>query len=185
MQFTYKVPEIITTTAPKPKIPPLVLVEETDKILHEPVPVFDFKNSPVDPIEFTHAMIRKMIEHRALGLAANQVGYPYRMFVMSGEPNYACFNPVIVGHGLEEDRSLEGCLSYPELYIKVKRHSSIKVRFTMPNGEATTKTFAGLTARVFQHELDHLDGKVFYQSANPVHKEKAFKDRRIRFKRKS
>lgn len=185
MQFVYKVPEINITTVEKPKIPPLILVEETNKILHEPVPVFDFNNPPVDPIDFTHAMVKKMIDHKALGLAANQVGYPYRMFVMAGDPNYACFNPVIVGHGLEEERGLEGCLSYPELYIKVKRFKSIKVRFTMPNGETTTKTFSGLTARVFQHELDHLDGKVFYQSANQIHKEKAFKDRKIRLRRKS
>jgi peptide deformylase len=97
------------------------------------------------------------------------------MFVMEGEPAYACFNPRIVIPGDEQVTLEEACLTFPELYVKVKRAKTIKVRFQGPDGEVYTKTFSGLSARVFQHELDHLDGIVYYSRANVYHREQAFK----------
>jgi len=70
----------------------------------------------------------------------------------------------------------EGCLSYPGVYVKIKRPRFIRVRFKDPYGNVCTKKFDGMAARVFQHELDHLNGIEYFTRAHPIHLE--------RFKRK-
>lgn len=162
------------------------LVSKDDPILREVCKPFDFKDPPFDPIQLAKDLIKTMYDHNGIGLAANQVmrtdGYaenayvPYRIFAMRGAPeNFVCFNPKIIDTGEADDVMEEGCLSYPGLIVKIKRKRTVKVRFWMPNGEGRTDTFTGLTARVFQHELDHLDGIVFYTKANPYHREQAMK----------
>jgi peptide deformylase len=69
----------------------------------------------------------------------------------------------------------EGCLSFPDVNLKIKRHKEIRVRFQTPSGNTTSMTFNGLTARVFQHELDHLDGKLFINRAKRVHRDIAMR----------
>lgn len=115
-----------------------------------------------------------MYESNGIGLAANQVGVPYRIFAMRGHPeNFVCFNPKLVQPSEMVISLEEGCLTYPGLLVKIKRPQHIRVRFTKPNGETITKQFTGMTARIFQHELDHLDGIIFYNKANRVHRDKA------------
>lgn len=119
-------------------------------------------------------MIATMRFHKGIGLAANQVGYNYRMFVMDGHPApIACFNPRIVDTGEDEVVMAEGCISFPGLTVKVKRKKSIKARYEDADGEVHTEKFTGMAARVFQHELDHLDGVVFYNRASRVHRDAA------------
>jgi peptide deformylase len=72
----------------------------------------------------------------------------------------------------------EGCLSHPGLFVKIKRPRRIKVRYTEPNGHTTTRVFDGITARVFQHELDHLNGVNYQQRANKLHLEQARKKKK-------
>jgi peptide deformylase len=67
----------------------------------------------------------------------------------------------------------EGCLTFPGLTVKIKRPQHIRVRFTKPNNETITRQFTGMTARIFQHELDHLDGIIFYNRANRFHRDRA------------
>jgi peptide deformylase len=153
----------------------LALVPATDSILTTEIDNFNFVNPPVDPEELAQQLVSYMRDNNGIGLAANQVGLPYRVFVMEGEPAFACFNPKIVVFGDELVTLEEACLTFPKLYVKVKRAKSIKVRFTGPDGEVYTKTFTGMTARIFQHELDHLNGLHFYQRANSIHREQAFK----------
>jgi len=117
-----------------------------------------------------------MYDWNGLGLAANQVGVPYRVFAMRGSPeNFVCFNPRIVQPSAENIILEEGCLSFPGLLVKVKRPKHIRVRFQTPNGDTRTETFIGMTARIFQHELDHLDGRLYFNRANKYHKEIAMK----------
>ena len=117
-----------------------------------------------------------MYDNNGIGLAANQVGVGYRIFAMRGTPeNFVCFNPRIVQPSEEQVVLEEGCLSYPGLIVKVKRPQHIRCRFQTPNGETLTKTFTGMSARVFQHELDHLDGVIFYNKANKFHRDQALK----------
>jgi len=95
---------------------------------------------------------------------------------MRGSPeNFVCFNPKIIQPSEMEITLEEGCLTFPGLLVKIKRPQHVRVRFTTPNGETMTRQFTGMTARIFQHELDHLDGSLFYNKANRFHREKALK----------
>jgi peptide deformylase len=69
----------------------------------------------------------------------------------------------------------EGCLSYPNLWVKIKRPKKIKVRYTNPDGKTETRVFDGMSARVFQHELDHLNGILHIKRANRIHLDQAKK----------
>jgi peptide deformylase len=152
------------------------LVKYPDPILTTPCDPFDFDNPLGDPSELSVALIKLMNDYKAIGLAANQVGIPYRVFVMKGYPeNFVCFNPKIINHSNETELLDEACLSFPGVNVKVKRSKEIRVRFQTPSGETATMNFSGLTARVFQHELDHLDGKLFFNRANRYHRDKALK----------
>lgn len=149
------------------------LVDANDPILKQKLPRFDFNNPPADPHEIAHILAQTMIKNEGLGLAANQVGLPYRVFVVMGNPIRCCFNPIIVD--VSEDTLLmeEGCLSHPNLYVKIKRPQVIRIRYTRPDGVTVTEQYQDLTARVMQHELDHLDGICHLQRANPIHLQQA------------
>lgn len=147
-----------------------------DTYLLEVCEEFNFSDPPFDPIEYAKTLVQFMYDNNALGVAANQVGAPYRIFAMRGSPeNFVCFNPKIVQPSEAEVTLEEGCLSYSGLLVKVKRPQHVRVRFTAPNGEVLTKQFTGMSARVFQHEYDHLDGLRFYDRANRFHREKALR----------
>lgn len=157
----------------------LNLVKDSDPILKQVMENFNFLSPPTDPIQLAKDLAETMIDNKGIGLSANQVGLPYRVFVITGSPIQACFNPKIVDTSTEMVYLEEGCLSYPGLVVKIKRPRMIRVRFTMPNGETKTEKFDGMTARIFQHELDHLNGIVHISRANLYHKEKALKDQKI------
>ena len=157
----------------------LNLIDQNHPILKEVMQDFNFAESPTDPIQLAKDLAETMISNKGIGLSANQVGLPYRVFVMTGNPIHACFNPRIVDMSSEMIIMEEGCLSYPGLIVKIKRPRMIRVRFTMPNGETKTEKFDGMTARVFQHELDHLNGEVHINRANLYHREKAYKNQKI------
>jgi len=131
---------------------------------------------PFDPVEFSKELVKFMYDNNGLGLAANQVGVPYRIFAMRGQPeNFVCFNPKIVYYSEETVSLEEGCLSFPNLIVKIKRPENIRVRFTKPNYETITRQFTGLTARIFQHEFDHLNGELYFKRASRYHRELAMK----------
>jgi peptide deformylase len=153
----------------------LKLVPDDHPLLKTQLEEFDFADPPVDPITLANQLAELMIRSRGIGLSANQAGLPYRVFVMGTNPITACFNPRLVDIGEEKVLLAEGCPSYPGLAIKVKRPKNIKVRFTLPNGETTTQKFTGITARVFLHELDHMNGENFINRAGPLAKSQAFK----------
>lgn len=152
------------------------LLHHTDKKLKEKAQVFDFLNPPFDPVEFSHELVKFMYDKAAICVSAPQIGVPYRIFAMRGEPeNFVCFNPRVVMPSTEEIRLEEISLTYPGLCVKVKRPRHCKVRFALPNGDIRTETYTGLTARTFLHNMDFLDGQVFYHKANPIHRQQALK----------
>ena len=154
----------------------LELVKSNDPVLLTPCKDFDFQDPPFDPVEFSHELIKFMYENNGIGLAANQVGVPYRVFAMRASPeNFVCFNPKIVQPSEKTVVLEEGCLSYSGLLVKIKRPEFVRVRFTTPNGDTITKQFVGMSARVFQHEYEHLDGVRFYDNANKFHREQAMR----------
>jgi len=136
----------------------LDLVRHDDPIISSGVSDFDF-GGDVDPIELARNLGETLAAHRAVGLAAPQVGLPYRVIAVGSNPIGVLFNPRIVSASDETSTLEEACLTYPGLVVRVKRARLIRVRYALPNGVVETKQFSDFTARVIQHEIDHLDGK--------------------------
>ena len=151
------------------------LVKDTDPILSQVMPRFDFDNPVVDPIQLAYDLVESMRHHKGIGLSANQIGLPYRVFAMESVPAIVCFNPKLVDVSSEEILLEEGCLSFPGLGIKIKRPRHIKVRYAEPSGEIMTRKFTGMAARCFLHELDHMNGTKYIDRASFIQKEIAFK----------
>jgi len=95
---------------------------------------------------------------KGIGLSAPQVGLPYRFFITNLPAIPIAFNPIIVGSSREASEEMEGCLSLPGQQVLIKRPDRIRLRYQDWNGNPHDKLFVGITARVIQHECDHLDG---------------------------
>ena len=136
-----------------------------DPILRERMPEFDFKNPVMDPKELEREMIATMFANDGMGLAANQVGIRARVFVM-GHKNFpenaqAFFNPIVVANTDDINDLEEACLSFPGIYVNIKRPRAIKARWQNSLGEWEESEFSGYDCKCFLHELDHLEGIVF------------------------
>lgn len=155
----------------------LDIIKGFDPILTTPTQPFDFNNPPFDPMQFAHDLVETMDKNNGIGLAANQVGVPYSIFCIRSDPFIVFFNPRIVHYSDNEIKLEEGCLSFPHVLLNIKRPSEIRVRFQYPNSEVKTEIFKGITSRVIQHEMDHLQGKLFmnHDSVTKYHREKALK----------
>ena len=149
-------------------------------VVQYPHPVLQTKTQPVASIgdwerSFVVDMIETMHEEKGVGLAANQVGVAKRIFVASADgvkgEELVCFNPEIVRTS-GEIRDFEGCLSVREAYEPVKRFRQVTLRALNLEGQTVEVTAKGLLARIFQHEMDHLNGLVF------VHRLGWLKDRK-------
>ena len=154
----------------------IIPIGDNNDMLRNKMPDFDFANPSIDPVELSHKLINAMKDGKGIGLAANQIGVPVRAFAMYSDPPIVAFNPKVTYAGDELAIMEEGCLSYPGVYIKIKRPRFIRVRFQDPYGNIVVKKFDGMAARVFQHELDHLNGIEYFTQAHPIHLD--------RFKRK-
>lgn len=157
--------------------PKLDLVPTSSEMLTTPPAEYDFQSPQVSAEELAKALVDRMYELNGLGLSANQVGVPLRVFAMRGgsEGDFVCFNPRVVMPSDEQVLLEEGCLSYPGLIVKVKRPKHVRVRFSGPDGQVYTKQFTGMTARVFQHEMCHMEGRTFFSDANRIHRERGFR----------
>ena len=141
------------------------------QIVQYPHPTLRHKSKPVKRVD---AQLRRtidemfdlMFEHRGIGLAANQVDLPLRFFIMNlkSDPeeseSLVLINPVITRPKGAAERE-EGCLSFPELYARIKRPERVFVSAFDLRGEPFEGELDGLFARVVQHETDHLDGVLF------------------------
>ena len=153
-----------------------MIVKYPDPILTTPTVPYDFENPQVDAGELSQVLMHVMNHFDGVGLSANQIGKNLAVMCLRGSPeNLVCFNPKIVYYSDEEVTMEEGCLSVPGVTLKIKRPKSIRVRFQTPSGTTQTSTFDGLTARIFQHEYDHLNGIIFINKANRYHRDKAMK----------
>jgi peptide deformylase len=136
--------------------------------LHKVMPEFDFENPRTDPNVLASTLVETCKKHNGLGLSANQCGEEHRVFVMgTGNDYIACFNPKILSSEGEAHMP-EGCLSFPLLQLRITRPKRIEVEYQDWTGEKHTATFDGMTARVFQHELDHLNGIVYTDKVKPL-----------------
>ena len=161
------------------------LVEEASQVLRTPPDVFDFDNPPEDPKEIASKMAETMDKFGGLGLSANQCGLPYRMFVMrtmrEGDEEATIesyFNPELVRVSQETDMMKEGCLSFPDIYLMIRRSKTIELKYQDASGESHQIMLEGLGARCVQHEMDHLNGIIFLQRASRLKIERALKARK-------
>lgn len=116
-------------------------------------------------------MIETMNQSQGVGLAAIQVGIPLRLFVMkSGDKDLALINPVWFYESSNETvRLKEGCLSLPSVFEEVERLKSVLVEYQDVNGVNQSEIVTGVDAHIVQHEIKHLDGKLFIEHL-PLHK---------------
>ena len=140
------------------------LVKSDDSILHRRIEPCGVN---VDRHFISKTLIENMFHHDGVGLSANQIGMDVRAFAMVRDIEYndviVCFNPRIVTRSNECVWCEEGCLSFPDQFINVQRPDKIIVKYEDEEGKDHKITLSGFTARVFQHEFDHLNGIDFTQ----------------------
>jgi len=153
------------------------------QIVHYPHPTLRHKSKPVrrvdaELVRIVREMFNLMYANNGIGLAANQVDLPLRLFIVNlsakrdeGE-EFVFINPVLSKPKGNEE-SEEGCLSFPELYGPVTRPKQITVQAYNLRGEEVRINLNGMLARVVQHEYDHLDGTVFVDRMTPTARAKA------------
>jgi len=125
-------------------------------------------------------MTQTMTKEQGIGLAAPQVGVLKRVIVVHGDFKghriLGLINPKITKMSKEKEKDIEGCLSFPGIFLEIKRAKEAEVKGLDINGKKVKLKAKGLLARVLQHEIDHLDGIVFYNRLSFI--------KRIKFKLK-
>jgi peptide deformylase len=151
-------------------------IKKEDKFLRRKTVGFDFEKFTRKDITELIARMRRIM-HRAngIGLSANQIGLDFKMFIAEipdpsgGTKFYAVFNPKIEKLSEETIVFEEGCLSIPGQWGDVLRAQAVTVTGQDKNGKPAKIKAWGLLARIFQHEIDHLNGKLFIDRAKHVH----------------
>ena len=139
--------------------------------------------------EFVDNMFETMKKYGGIGLSANQVGKPYRMFIMGDHPNiskgkkWVCINPKITNVTKDLIRYKEGCLTFPFLFLDIERPQDITVEYLDENLEKKEEHMTGIVARCFQHEFDHMQGIVFTEHVSKLKLDMAMKKRDKQIKR--
>jgi peptide deformylase len=132
------------------------------EFLDKQVNPFDFNNPIQDPKEIKKEMLEIMYDKDGVGISANQVGIDAQVFVMGSKhvPDKSAifFNPKVVEASQETITDVEGCLSFPGIFVKVKRPAWIIAEFQDENGETKRGKILEYDARCYLHELDHLLG---------------------------
>ena len=138
------------------------LIENTNPILSVPI---EKCSEDLDRNELKENLIETMQSSFGVGLSANQCGIMERAFVMFSDIKQkeiiGCFNPKIISYSKDKSLMDEGCLTYPGLWIKVRRSKDIACSYEDENGELNEVQMFGLEARIFQHEYDHMEGTNF------------------------
>ena len=140
------------------------LVEPEHQLFHHRIQSCSYN---LDRHHLSRVLIDNMIHHNGIGISANQIGIWERAFAMvrdiENNEVMVCFNPRIIKSYSEEVEMEEGCLSYPELFLKVKRPDKIVVKYEDEDKKTHKIKLQGLASRVFQHEYDHMEGIDFTQ----------------------
>ncbi|MCK5147718.1 peptide deformylase [bacterium] len=141
-----------------------------------PDPVLRKKAQPVLEIDDDlHQLVDEMVDimynDDGIGLAANQAGDLRRVIVLDAGDGFRAFiNPEIINKNDNEVVMEEGCLSFPGIHINISRPSEVTVKAMDLEGESIEITVDGLLAKVFQHEIDHLNGILIIDYASPLHR---------------
>ena len=140
------------------------LVDPEHQLFHHRIQSCSYN---LDRHHLSRVLIDNMIYHEGIGISANQIGIWERAFAMvrdlENNEVMVCFNPRIIKSYSEEVEMEEGCLSYPELFLKIKRPDKIVVKYEDEDKKTHKIKLQGLASRVFQHEYDHMEGIDFTQ----------------------
>ncbi len=154
-------------------------------------PVLKSRATPVKDFDeslerLAEDMMRVMRENEGAGLAANQIGRLKRIFVAAYEEEegevheFAIVNPVIEERSEASERELEGCLSIPQIPVEVERSCAVTVSGKDPSGAPLRVKAEGRLARIFQHEIDHLDGVLILDRTDRESRKNAMREIRER-----
>ena len=151
-------------------ITPLPLFDENHPMLRQAIPEYDIRKLPSPLINKLVKRLKMTMKlHNGLGLSANQCGVFERIFIIGGGENvWACINPKIIASSDDIEKDKEGCLSFPGLSVSIDRPKWVEVEYYNENGGQVQMRFDGLTARCFQHELDHMNGVRMIDKVKPL-----------------
>ena len=163
----------------------LELLKENSSFLLQSIEEKPYDNSLYSK-KIGYQLFDFMYSNDGIGLSANQIGLNYRMFVMGDKDvQYICWNPQILEYSGDLVEKMEGCLSFPNLFLKVKRSKEVKVSYLNEYGLQIICNLSDSWSHCFQHELDHLDGILFTHKISKLKLDMALKKRyKLTMKRK-
>ena len=147
------------------------LLPEDHPVLHKEPLLWVFDPPQANSKLMYEIMLENMVYHKGIGLSANQIGMPVKVFSMRVDDSdnaIVCFNPEIIKESEEMEMMTEGCLSYPFLYLNKRRPKELSVKYQNADGDFIDAHFGGLAARVFHHEMDHMKGKTFLDGVSKL-----------------
>ena len=146
------------------------LIKYPNEILEREVKDVDLENPGFNPVELKKEMVEFMIANNGIGLSANQIGLDAKVFVMgdSVENSTMCINPTVLQYTQDTVVDVEGCLSFPNVFVKIKRPKEILAKYWNENLEECTVKIEGYSAKCYLHELDHLLGITFKDRASKL-----------------
>jgi peptide deformylase len=139
------------------------LIYHPNEFLTKEVKTVDLENPGFDPKELKKEMVDFMLLNNGIGLSANQIGLDAKVFVMGDkvENSTICINPTVLQYTSDTQNDYEGCLSFPNIYMRIKRPKEILAEFYDENLEKQTVKITDYSAKCYLHELDHLLGITF------------------------
>jgi len=146
------------------------LIKYPNEILEREVKDVDLENPGFDLVELKKEMVEFMIANNGIGLAANQIGLDAKVFVMgdSVANSTMCINPTVLQYTSDTQDDIEGCLSFPNVFVKIKRPREILARYWNENLEECTVKIEGYSAKCYLHEMDHVMGITFKDRASKL-----------------
>ena len=152
------------------EVEPFPLYDENHPMMKQPIPEYDITLLPNPVMTNTINRLKMTMKlYNGLGLSANQCGVFERVFIVGNEEIViVCINPKLIKASDDLIKDNEGCLSFPGLFLKVERASSVEVEYYDYQGKKYNTTFTGLTARCFLHELDHMNGITMDKHVKPL-----------------
>ena len=149
-------------------------------------PVLKTRATPVETFDdalahLAQEMLTTMREHEGVGLAANQVGRLRRILVAATEDEeYVIVNPRLEDVAETTEKAIEGCLSIPDIQVEVERPTAVTLSGQDATGSPLRIEASGLLARIFQHEIDHLDGVLILDRTDRESRKAAMREMRER-----
>ena len=136
------------------------LIKYPNEILSREVKDVDLENPGFDPVELKIKMTEIMLANGGIGLSACQIGLDYKLFIMGDKSDNISLhiNPTVIQYTVETVVDLEGCLSFPNMFVKIKRPKEILAQYWNEKLEECTVKIEGYSAKCYLHELDHVLG---------------------------